>query len=98
MHRIFSESGSESGSGSSDLIRSFGIINVKTTPIDATILLGSGAYGNNEKKMSDYGDYTMQVARLEYLTNTMQFRIDREKPFFIEKVSLLPVPTYKTLP
>lgn len=97
MRRIFSESGSDTGSGSSDLIRSFGIINVKTTPIDATIFLGSGAYGNNEKRMSDYGDYTMQVAGSGYLSNTMRFRIDREKPFFIEKVSLLPVPTYSEL-
>ncbi len=98
MRRIFSESGTESLSGSSDLIKSFGIINVKTTPLDATILLGSGAYGNNEKKMSDYGDYTMQVVESGYLTNTMRFRIDREKPFFIEKVSLLPRPNYRELP
>ncbi len=98
MRRIFSESGSQSSSGSSDLIKSFGIINVKTTPIDATILLGSGAYGNNEKKMSDYGSYTMQIAGSGYLTNTMEFQIDREKPFFIEKVSLLPRPTYRELP
>lgn len=97
MRRIFSESGSDSGSGASPLIRSFGIINVNTTPIDTTILLGSGTYGNNEKKMSDYGDYTMQVAGSGYLTNMMKFRIDREKPFFIEKVSLLPVPTYREL-
>jgi hypothetical protein len=98
MRRIFSESGSESASGSNNLIRSFGIINVKTTPIDATILLGSGAYGNNEKKMSDYGKYTMQVYYPDYLTNTMEFQIDREKPFFIEKISLLPRPSYRELP
>ena len=98
MQRIFSESGSESSSGSSDIIKSFGIINVKTTPIDATILLGSGAYGNNEKKMSDYGNYMMQISHPGYLTNTMEFRLDREKPFFIEKVSLLPRPTYRELP
>ena len=98
MRRIFSESGSQSSSGSSDLIKSFGIINVKTTPIDATILLGSGSYGNNEKKMSDYGNYTMQVYYPGYLANTMEFQIDREKPFFIEKVSLLPRPTYRELP
>jgi hypothetical protein len=98
MRRIFSESGSESRSGSTDLIRSFGIINVRTTPQDASIELGSGTYNNNEKRMSDYGDYSMQIAEVGYLTNTMQFRIDREKPFFIEKVSLLPKPTYRERP
>ncbi len=97
MRRIFSESGSNTGSGASDLIRSFGIINVKTTPGDASIYLGSGVYNNNEKRMSDYGDYTMRIAESGYLMNTMDFRIDREKPFFIEKVSLLPKPTYRKL-
>jgi hypothetical protein len=47
--------------------------------------------------MSDYGDYSMRIAEVGYLTNTMDFRIDREKPFFIEKVSLLPKPTYRNL-
>jgi hypothetical protein len=61
MRRIFSESGSESASGSSDLIRSFGIINVRATPENATIHLGSGNYNNNDKKMSDYGDYLMEI-------------------------------------
>lgn len=64
LRHIFSESGSENNSGSSDLIRSFGIINVRTTPTDATMLLSSGAYGNNEKRMSDYGDYDMSIEKL----------------------------------
>jgi hypothetical protein len=41
LRHIFSESGSQNFPGSSDLIRSFGIINVRTTQADATILLGS---------------------------------------------------------
>lgn len=79
------------------MIRSFGIINVRTTPQEASIYLGSGTYTSNEKRMSDYGDYTMHITESGYLSNTMDFRIDREKPFFIEKVSLLPKPIYRKL-
>ena len=97
LRHIFSESGSESYTGSSDLIRSFGIINVRTTQPDTTILLGSNIYNNNEKRMSDYGDYSMAIDKPGYIKNILKFRIDREKPFFIEKISLLPLPTYKKL-
>jgi hypothetical protein len=39
----------------------------------------------------------MQITGTGYLTNTMRFRIDHEKPFFIEKVSLLPIPIYQQM-
>ncbi|MBC7503472.1 hypothetical protein H7169_00680 [Candidatus Gracilibacteria bacterium] len=84
-------------SGTSDLIRSFGIINVKTIPIDSTLTLGTDSYSNNDKRMSDYGYYNMQISKSGYLTNTMEFLLDREKPFFIEKVTLLPHPSYEKL-
>ncbi len=95
--RLFSESGSVSLSGWSELMRSFGIINVRTIPTDTTILLGTGWYGNNEKRMSDYGNYTMKIEKSWYLNNVIIFKIDAEKPFFIEKISLLPLPTYKKI-
>lgn len=62
LQKIFSESGSENHSNS-DLIRSFGIINVRTLPLDANITLGENSYGNNEKRMSDYGDYMMHIEK-----------------------------------
>lgn len=97
LRHIFSETGSKTDYTSSDLIRSFGIINVRSIPTDAIMLLGSGAYGNNEKRMSDYGDYSMTIEKSGYIKNSMKFIIDREKPFFIEKISLFPNPTYKKL-
>ncbi len=97
LRHIFSETGSKTDYVSSDLIRSFGIINVRSIPTDAIMLLGSGAYGNNEKRMSDYGDYSMTIEKSGYIKNSMKFIIDREKPFFIEKISLFPNPAYKKL-
>jgi hypothetical protein len=47
--------------------------------------------------MSDYGDYQMQIEKPGYLSNNIEFKIDREKPFFIEKISLLPLPRYTKL-
>lgn len=70
---------------------------MRTTQPDTTILLGSNIYNNNEKRMSDYGDYSMAIDKPGYIKNILKFRIDREKPFFIEKISLLPLPTYKKL-
>jgi hypothetical protein len=98
LKRILSESGTTTHSGVSDLIRSFGIINIVTIPADATITLGSGAYTSNEKQMSDYGLYHMNIEKSDYLTNRITFMIDRNKPYLIEKISLLPTPKYQKLP
>ncbi len=95
--RLFSESEGQNYTGSNNFMRSFGIINVRAIPTDASIFLGSGSYGNNEKRMSDYGNYTMRIEKPEYLTNSLEFSIDSEKPFFIEKISLLPIPVYKKI-
>ncbi|NRH20867.1 hypothetical protein HOO68_02385 [Candidatus Gracilibacteria bacterium] len=95
MRRIFMEPGNNNFTGSTDIMRSFGIINVRTTQLDANITLGSGSYANNEKRMSDYGNYTMDIQKSGYISNHLEFTIDREKPYFIEKVSLFPRPEYK---
>jgi len=92
---MFSEDATNTVSGNfEDLIRSFGIINVKTIPNTATITIGSGAYGNNEKRMTNYGEYIMNIVSPWYLENTLNFIIDKEKPYFIEEISLLPIPQY----
>ncbi|MFZ2255374.1 MAG: hypothetical protein WAW59_04805 [Patescibacteria group bacterium] len=63
LKRMFSEDTTGTASGNfEDLIRSFGIINVKTVPTTAIITIGSGAYGNNEKRMTNYGEYIMNIA------------------------------------
>ena len=96
--RIFREDTGTTITGSfEDLIKSFGIINVKTIPNTAGILIGSGTYGNNEKRMTNYGNYTMTISNPGYRENIVSFIIDREKPYFIEEISLLPTPRYSEL-
>ena len=77
-----------------ELIKSFGIINISVHPGDATISLGSGTYTNNEKKMTNYGTYSLLITREGYLPSGSQFTIDRETPYYIDLLTLLPVPTY----
>ena len=97
LKRIFMENWGSNFTGSTDIFHPFGIINVRTTQTDATILLNDGYYGNNEKRVSDYGKYAMEISKDWYLTNNLIFIIDREKTFFIEKVSLIPRPAYRKL-
>lgn len=96
--RMFSEQ-DQTGEKTSidDLIKSFGIINIKVIPTSAQIYLGSGSYGNNEKRMSNYGSYTLSMRQDGYVTNALSFIIDKEKPYFIEEVSLLQQPKYRAL-
>lgn len=42
-----------------DLIRSFGIVNVSVKPDNATILLSGSSYNNDEKRMTNYGTYSL---------------------------------------
>ena len=77
-----------------ELIKSFGIINISVDPGDATITLGSGTYTNNEKKMTNYGTYSLLISREGYLPSGSQFTIDRETPYYIDLLTLLPIPTY----
>lgn len=81
LKRIFMENWGSNFTGSTDIFHPFGIINVRTTQTDATILLNDGYYGNNEKRVSDYGKYAMEISKDWYLTNNLIFIIDREKTF-----------------
>ncbi len=87
---------SASGRSRTDLIenvasiKSFGIINVSTLPSDATLILNNKNYTNNEKRMSDYGVYHMDISKLGYLSASLDFPIAEEKPYFIEVIHLVP--------
>jgi hypothetical protein len=91
-------SGSTLGEHPSDLIKSFGIVNISVSrPVWATITLGSGAYVNNDKLMTNYGVYTASISKSGYISDVFDFVIDRESPYYISTVSLLREPTYTYL-
>jgi hypothetical protein len=97
VRKILSESGTTS-TGNTDLIKSFGIINISVkSPLDATIYLGSGSFANDEKRMTNYGRYTASIQRSGYITDTVGFSIEKETPYYIANINLLKSPTYTML-
>lgn len=75
-------------------MKSFGIINVSVKPSDAAITLGSGTYGNNEKRMTNYGTYILMIDHDGYISSKNTFIIDKEIPYYIDSLILVPTPTY----
>lgn len=95
VRQILGTSGSTLSGSSNDIIKSFGIINISVkTPSDATIVISSGSFGNNEKRMVGYGLYDANITRPWYVTDTFSFTIDRDIPYYISAVSLIPIPRY----
>lgn len=72
----------------------FGIVNVKTFPRDATMLLNGEYYRNDSKPQIDYNNYEMWVFKNGYKNADLNFSITDEKNFFIDTVYLLKNPTY----
>ena len=89
LERFFSASGgslTESGS----LIRSFWIVNINIKNPDTTILLNDLPYTNREKKMVNYGNYKISITKPGYVSWEMPFTIDKETPYYIDDITLLP--------
>lgn len=93
FHEIFSTWGMRRPE-MNEIIKSFGIINVSVKPKDATLLLSSGAYSNDEKRMTNYGSYSLSIIREPYITDIVSFEINRDIPYYIDIVSLIPKPIY----
>ena len=44
--------------------------------------------------MTNYGTYTASISKSGYISDVFDFVIDRESPYYISTISLLPRPTY----
>lgn len=77
-----------------EIIKSFGIINVGVKQKNATLLLSSGSYVSDEKRMTNYGSYSLSITKDIYIPDRVDFTIDKETPYYIDIVSLLPRPLY----
>lgn len=78
-------------------IKSFWIINVSALPSSASIELNQKAYASNEKRMSDYGAYSMEIRNPGYIGAKLEFLIAEEKPYFIEAIHLVPTGKYSIM-
>ncbi len=87
-------SGTISGENQRVSIRSFWIINIKVSPENLDLRLNTLPYGNNEKKIVDYGDYAFTVSGEGYLPWNFTFSIDNEKPYYIDLLTIIEKPRY----
>lgn len=77
---------------------SFGVVNVKVVPKDATIWLNEKNYTNDSTPWLDYGAYSLAIWRENYLDANINFDITEEKNFYINTISLLKKPQYQKSP
>ena len=95
LRQIFRNSEQDLSGSGNELIKSFGIINISVkNPVDATILVSSGAFSSNEKRIVKYGNYQANITRENYIQDTFEFSIDKEMPYYISSINLLPRPRY----
>lgn len=96
FQRFFSASGG-SLTETGGIIRSFGIVNINVKNSETTISLNGLPYVNSEKKMVDYGNYTISITKPGYISGEMPFIIDKETPYYIDDITLLPKGSYSEL-
>lgn len=77
-----------------ELIRSFGIINVRVHPRDAHIAINGTSFGFDEKRMVPYGKYRLSVGKPGYIQDRVRFTIDKKMPYFISEITLIPQAIY----
>lgn len=77
-----------------ELIRSFGIINIRIYPRDAIIGVNGEVFGFDEKKMVPYGKYRLSVGKPGYIQDRVRFNINKKTPYFISEIHLIPQATY----
>lgn len=77
-----------------ELIRSFGIINIRIYPRNAIIGVNGEVFGFDEKKMVPYGKYRLSVGKPGYIQDRVRFSIDKKTPYFISEIHLIPQANY----
>jgi hypothetical protein len=80
-----------------ELIRSFGIINIRVYPRDANISINGTSFGFDEKRMVPYGKYRLSVGKPGYIQDRVRFTIDKKMPYFISEINLIPQANYEKI-
>ena len=91
---ILGESGTININRDNIELRSFGVINIKTQPQDARITINGVDHYSGEQILSPYGEYEANIDRTGYIPASMQFHIDGDINYFINNLTLLPIPQY----
>ncbi len=79
-------------------IKHFGMLEIQTSPAPDQIWINMERYGNNVKKMIDFGTYTASIQKSGYISVSFPFLINNEHQVYINVLNLLMLPVYSPLP
>lgn len=82
----------------SQVVRSFGIVNIQVDPNPAILNINGQQYQNGAKSIFDYGKYNIDIEDPTYVPIHIQTTLDRQNPFYINTIRLLKTPTSTELP
>lgn len=85
---------SSNGGERPQIVRAFGIINIRATPAPDRILVGNQGFSNGDKGIYDFGSYDIQVEKAGYISLSTTATLDKKNPFHIEALELLKNPQY----
>lgn len=81
------------------VVRAFGIINVRTVPSPDRIAISSPTIGeriipNDDKGFFDFGNYSVKIEKDGYLPVSLSATLDKVNSFSINVLELFKTPTY----
>lgn len=84
------------------VVRAFGIINVRAIPEPDLIAISSPSMGtkivaNDDKGFFDFGNYSVEIRKEGYVPVSLAAKIDKSNAFSISIVELFKTPTYLPL-
>jgi len=77
------------------ILKSFGIINLKVNPEPRTLTLNGQPYVNGDKKFVDYGAYELHVEEPNYIPLTLDIELSRNHSFYLNTIRLFKNPVEK---
>lgn len=80
----------------SQILKSFGIINLKVNPNPQTLTLNGEPYTNGDNKFVDYGDYELRVEEPGYIPLMLEIGLSRNHSFYLNTIRLFKNPIEKT--
>ena len=81
------------------IVRAFGIINVRSVPSPDSITVSSPIIGerkviNDDKGFFDFGNYSIKVEKAGYVPVSLGVKLDKENSFSISVLELFQKPVY----
>ena len=77
------------------ILKSFGIVNLKVSPTPKIFTLNNEPYTNGDNKFVDYGEYELKVEEPGYIPLTLNINLSRNHAFYLNTIRLFKNPNEK---